>query len=111
MLTRARVDGPIYGGQMSSRKGYIATMEAQLQGWADELAALKSMAAAVVTQGSVKFQHRLEAAKREHGAVRQKFEELKNSGKDRWKAREAEVEQPWNRLARPRVTAAPEPAD
>jgi hypothetical protein len=83
---------------MLPRDAYIARMEAQLMGWADELAWLRSKAALVETQRSVEFQQQLQAAQGEQQAVRHKFEGLKKSGKDRWTALAAGVEGAWKEL-------------
>jgi len=83
---------------MLSRDAYVARMEAQLMGWADEIAWLRSMTAQVVASGSVKFQRQLAAAQRAQRAVRHQFEALKRSGEERWTGLAAGVEMSWNEL-------------
>jgi hypothetical protein len=83
---------------MLPRDAYVAKMEAQLMGWAHELAWLRSRAALVVTRGSVAFQLQLAAAQGQHQAVRHGFETLKNSGEARWNALAAGLEVAWKDL-------------
>jgi hypothetical protein len=83
---------------MLSRDAYVARMEAQLTGWADELAWLRARTEQIAARGSVRFQRQLAAAQRAHGAVRHEFEGLKKSGEERWTALAAGVEDAWNEL-------------
>jgi hypothetical protein len=83
---------------MLPRDAYIATMEAQLMGWAHELAWLRSKAALVATRGSVAFQLEVAAAQGKHQAVRHKFEKLKSSGDEPWNGLAAGVEVAWTEL-------------
>jgi hypothetical protein len=80
------------------RDAYMAQMEAQLMGWAHELAWLRSKAAVVATRGSVEFQLQLAAAQGKHQAVRHKFEKLKSSGEKPWNALAAGLEVAWTEL-------------
>jgi hypothetical protein len=83
---------------MLPRDAYIANMEAQLMGWAHELAWLRSKARLVATRSSVAFQLRLASAQGAHQAVRHEFEKLKKSGEERWNALTAGVDFAWNEL-------------
>jgi len=83
---------------MLPRDAYIAKMEAQLMGWAHELAWLRSKAALVATRGSVEFQLQLATAQGEQQAVRHRLERLKSSGGERWNALAAGLEIAWKEL-------------
>jgi hypothetical protein len=83
---------------MLPRDAYVAKMEAQLMGWAHELAWLRSRAALVVTRGSVAFQLQLAAAQGKHQSVHHDFDELKKSGEERWTALAAGLEVAWKDL-------------
>jgi hypothetical protein len=73
-------------------------MEAQLMGWAHELAWLRSKAALVAPRGSVAFELHLAVAQGKHQAVRHDFEKLKKSGEERWNALAAGLEVSWKDL-------------
>ena len=83
---------------MMTRDAYVVNMEAQLMGWAHELAWLRSKAALVATRGSVRFQLQLAAAQGAQQAVRYEFEKLKKSGEERWDAVAAGLEVAWKDL-------------
>ncbi len=83
---------------MLPRDAYVAKMEAQLLGWAHELAWLRSNAAPVATRSSAQFQLQVAAAQGEHQAVRHAFERLKKSGEERWNALAAGLEVAWKGL-------------
>jgi hypothetical protein len=83
---------------MMPRDAYVAKMEAQLMGWAHELAWLRSKSALVATRGSVRFQLQLATAQGAQQAVRHEFEKLKKSGEERWDALAAGLEVAWKDL-------------
>ena len=87
-------------GVKEMKDAYVAKMEAQLAEWGAKLKDMKAKAEKAAAQGRIEYQKKLEQSKAQekHDQARQKLNEVKAAGEERWEALKSGLEGAWKEL-------------
>jgi hypothetical protein len=87
-------------GVKEMKDAYVAKMEAQLGEWSAKLKDMKAKAEKAAAQGRIEYQRKLEQSKAQekHDQARQKLNEMKAAGEERWEALKSGLEGAWKEL-------------